>query len=276
MNTSATASLSDLFVFPFRGKDWAMKLLIAVALSVLGALLLFIPSVFVFGYLARLMRRVIAGHPPELPAWEEWWELFASGLKVTAAGLIYSLPSLMFIGIGYTAMLLPSFAPLVEQPGSGEDLAVLLVSGMFAGWCALGVGVLFWLAALFVLPVAIAHLVARDSFMAAFSVRELWQVLRANLAGFLVAFLLVLGLFGLMYFAYTILFLTIVLCILAPLVLVVFSVYQLLVGGALYADAYREAVARKAGARMAGGRLGQDQPAGGKIDFNLDAGTTSL
>lgn len=247
MNPSATASLSDLFVFPFQGKDWALKLLIAVVLSILGALFLFIPSIFVFGYLARLMRRVIAGQPPELPDWNEWGELFVTGLKVAAAGLIYSLPSLLFMGIGYTAMLLPSFAPLVEQSGSGEALAALLISGMFAGWCLLGVGVIFWLAALVLLPVAVAHLVARDSFLAAFSVREWWPVLRANLGGFLVAFLLVLGLFGLVYFAYTILFLTIVLCFLAPLVLLAFSVYQLLVGGALYADAYREGAARMAG-----------------------------
>ena len=264
MNASATASLSELFVFPFRGKDWAMKLLIAIAISVLGVLLLFIPSIFVFGYLARLMRRVIAGHAPELPAWEEWGELFTSGLKVFAAGLIYSLPCLLFIGMGYTAMLLPSFAPLVEQPGSGEELAALLISGMLAGWCALGFGVMFWLATLFILPVAATHLVAQDSFTAAFRVREWWRLLRANLGGFLVAFLLVLGLFGLMYFAYTILFLTIVLCFLAPLALVVFSVYQLLVGGALYADAYREAAARLAEAGLPGNRS------------NLETGDASL
>lgn len=99
MNPPATASLSDLFVFPFRGKDWALKLLIAVALPMLGALLLFIPSLFVFGYRACLMRRVIAGQPPGLPAWDAWGKLYADAYhqartRLAEAGLLASQANL--------------------------------------------------------------------------------------------------------------------------------------------------------------------------------------
>ncbi|HLE14368.1 MAG TPA: DUF4013 domain-containing protein [Anaerolineales bacterium] len=248
MTLTSSASLSDLFVFPFRSKDWALKLLIGAAMSVLGALFLFIPALFVLGYLARLMRRIIGGGAPELPEWADWGELFISGLKAGAAVLIYSIPALLFFGVGYAALLAPAMVPFFEQSSQAEALAMLMLGGSFAGLWLMGASMLVWLATAILAPVAITHLIARDSFAAAFHVREWWRVLRANLGGFLVAFIFMLGLMMLLYMVLNVIFLTIIFCFLAPLVMAVLSVYQLLVGGALYADAYREAVSRLAAA----------------------------
>jgi hypothetical protein len=255
MNYSTTASLSELFIFPFQGKNWAVKLLIAFALSVLGVLTFFVPSLFVLGYLARLMRQVSAGWTAELPEWDNWGELFVDGLKVAFTALIYSLPSLACMAVAYLSMLTPAFLPLFAQTGEEEVLALLVTGGSFAGLCLMGAAMLVWLATIVLMPVAVTHLIARDSLSAAFQVRDWWRVLRANLGGFLVAFLLMLGLFMLTYFVYNVLFLTIVLCFLAPLAIVLFSVYQLLVGGALYAAAYWEATSRLAGPQLTSGKV---------------------
>jgi hypothetical protein len=132
--------------------------------------------------------------------------------------------------------------PVILASGSeSEELitsVILLGYGLF--WVLFGFSMLLSILLWFILPPAIAHLVDRRAFTAAFSPRRWYPILRANMAGFVVAYILLLGLFGLIYIVYTLLIFTFILCFIAPLILLLLSVYIYLAGAALIAQAYRD------------------------------------
>jgi hypothetical protein len=239
----STQTITSLLSFPFRGEGWQKKLLVAGLLSLAGMFTLGIASLFVLGYIARLMRTMIhAGDEAHLPEWDAWGELFLDGLKIAAAIFIYTLPVLLLFTGGYIFMLLPSV--LGAASSSEEVLGVAFMLSFGAYWLLFGLSMLLSMLLWFILPPAIAHLVDRQSFTAAFSPRRWFPILRRNLGGFIVAYLLLTGLLGMVYMAYTLLIFTFVLCFLAPLILLLLSVYILLAGAALVAQAYRDGKSR--------------------------------
>ena len=112
---------------------------------------------------------------------------------------------------------------------------------------AFGLAMVVGLVTGFVTPVAMMHTVAKDDFSAAFRVREWWPILRANLTGFLLSYVIVMGVWFAMTFVVQFLYLTIVLCCLVPFAFSVLIAYVLLVSNALFALAYRDGVANLSG-----------------------------
>ena len=258
MSTSqpvTTQSLTTLLSFPFRGAGWEKKLLVAALLSLAGMFTFGISQLFVIGYAARVMRKMIHdGGEPQLPDWDDWGGLILDGFKIAIAGGIYTLPVILSFTVGYIGMFMPIF--LDAARGSDEFIggAFLLSFGLF--WLLFSLGMLLSILIGFILPPAIAHLVDRQSFTAAFSPRRWWPILRANLGGFAVMYIMLLGLFGVIYVVYTLLMFTFVLCFLAPFIMLALSVYLILASAALVAQAYREGKGRletAAGREMAAG-----------------------
>ena len=236
-------NLQEIFTFPFKDPRWKEKMLIA-ALVALGSMIVpILPLILLVGYCERIMRRMIQeGAAPALPEWDNLGDMFWRGFKVSAAWLIYTLPLIFLMIFAYTTMMLPAFmAPAIERGGAEELLPAMFV-GMFTGWAVFGLAMILTLITGMLAPVAVAHLVAKDDFAAAFRVKEWWAVLRANLGGFVIAFILMMGAFMLMSLAMQVLYLTIVLCCLLPFASGVVNAYLLPVVSALYAQAYRAAV----------------------------------
>jgi predicted CDP-diglyceride synthetase/phosphatidate cytidylyltransferase len=90
------------------------------------------------------------------------------------------------------------------------------------------------------LPVALAHFAAEDKFAAAFRFREWWRVLRANPLGFLIAWVVVVGLIGIVYFLSLTAYFTLVLICLLPFLLLPACFYVVLVGASLFGDLYAQ------------------------------------
>ena len=87
--------LQHLFTFPFRDPRWKSKLLIGSLLSLAGFVLPFIPWIFIYGYAAQIMSRIIVDNDePFLPEWEDWNRIFIDGLRLGVIILIFSLPFL--------------------------------------------------------------------------------------------------------------------------------------------------------------------------------------
>ena len=86
---------------------------------------------------------------------------------------------------------------------------------------------------------AIGHAIARKEFAAAFRVREWWPILRANLGGFILNFALIVGLTMALSVLYQVLYVTVVLCCLIPVVMSVTTFYNSIVSLTLCARAYR-------------------------------------
>ena len=82
------------FTFVFDDPEWLPKILMGGLFYL--ACFLFIGIPFVMGYLAVLVRNVVAGEPRPLPAWDDLGELFGEGLKQCVVGLAYLAPLIGF------------------------------------------------------------------------------------------------------------------------------------------------------------------------------------
>lgn len=100
-----------------------------------------------------------------------------------------------------------------------------IFGALFILFSSMAVGMLLIVLGGLLLPPAMAHVAVKRSFGAFFSVGAWWRVLRENFSGFLVAW----AVFGLAYTALTLLvqflFMTVVLCMLVPFVIMPLGVY---------------------------------------------------
>ena len=241
--------LQPLIAFPFRQPRGLQKLVIGAALTLLGIAIPILPTLFVLGYQSAVARRAIRTGELEMPEWTDWSTLLVDGLKVFGVGLIYTLPAIAVIMVGYAGMMSTSvMAAIMEDAGPNEVLRWMWVPllGSLGGIGLFGVGMLLALLAGAFAPVALAHMLATDSFAAAFRVRQWWPILRANLGGFVLAYVLILGVSMAFSLAVQVLSFTIVLCLLVPLATVFYSMYVWTVGSGLIGLAYRDAVEKLA------------------------------
>ncbi|HMQ50540.1 MAG TPA: DUF4013 domain-containing protein [Anaerolineae bacterium] len=251
MTTSFTSDdFKKLVAFPFQDADWKNKFLIG-SLVLLAGYLLLIPIALIYGYTFQIMRGIIVEkREPFMPAWDDWGKLFGDGFKLLGVYLVYSLPLLLFLCGSYVALfgLIAGRGVLAEaSPDEPSPLVALVpVLGVF-GWIAcLGLVFVFALALGLVMPAALSHVVATNEFNAAFRFGEWWAIFRANLAGFVLAFVVVLAISVAFNFAMQILYLTIIGCCFIPFLLIFMGFYLLLVSNVIFAQAYRDGVEKLA------------------------------
>jgi hypothetical protein len=240
-----TQSLASLFGFPFKDPRWRSKLLTGGIIIVVSPFLLFLPSFLVAGYGFRMMRRVINEHEePSLPEWTDWQGLFLDGIRFSAVWQVYFLPILILMGFALIMMMIPAMAAGLLQEAGDQYSFLFFFSTMIGPLLMMFVSFLAIVLNFFIV-VASSHMVARDSFAAAFRIGDWWPVLRANLGGFLISSLLTMALGYALSLVYQLLVATLVLCVLAPVVLLLASFYQSLISYALFALAYREGLDRR-------------------------------
>jgi hypothetical protein len=133
-----------------------------------------------------------------------------------------------------------------SSSGNETDALFLLpfffsMASLFLG---LGLGSLLLVLASIPLPVAMAHFAAEDRFAAAFHFRQWWRVLRSNPLGFLIGWVVVVGLVGVVYFVAITAYFTLVLICLLPFLMLPAMFYVMLVGASLFGDLYAEGRAK--------------------------------
>ena len=230
-------NLQTLLEFPFRQPKGPEKLAIGGALTLLGFIVPILPGLVVAGYQAAIARRAIRTGELVMPEWDDWSGFLLDGLRVSGAVLIFMAPAILTFFAGYGGMMATSVGAAIAEEGGASELAPfmpLMLLGSFGGIALFGVGMLLLLASFAILPVALAHVVATNSFAAAFRVREWAPILRANLGGFVLGYVLLMGVSFVGSFAIQILQFTIVLCCLVPLVLAAYSMYMGTIGGGLF------------------------------------------
>ncbi|MXV63747.1 DUF4013 domain-containing protein [Natronorubrum sp. JWXQ-INN-674] len=160
---------------------WRKRTLIGSAL-VLGAILV-VPLVALVGYYVRTLETALRG-ADELPAFDDWGSLLATGTAGLAIALAYLLVPLLAgavlafaVGVGgYYG--LAGLAPLV---GGNEDLIwglsaiAALLAALFA-FSIIGATLLLY----YVLPAALAQYAATGSIRASFDRRALWPVVSSG------------------------------------------------------------------------------------------------
>lgn len=229
-------TLRAFISFPFRGPEWPSRFLIGSAL-VLGSFLIpIIPMILVLGYVIRIMRRVIQGEEPSLPAWDNFNELITNGVKGFIASLVYLLPGLIFIVGGYVLYFVSLFVS--SGPSEGEAFAPLV--GMFILMAGLFLGIILLTLGSILLPAAMVNLAAKGNIGAAFEVSEWWALIKANPWGYLGAWAISVGIGYIGSWFSSLPYYTIVLCCLVPLLWAPVIFYVMVVAGAVFGQFYRE------------------------------------
>jgi hypothetical protein len=233
--------LQQAFTYPFKDPAWISKLAIAAGLSLFNVLI--IPIFLVTGYGCRIMKRVIVERQqPTLPEWDDWGGLLKDGVRIYAAELVYTLPAILAFLVTFGVFLFSTI--LTAESGRIEPWMPFL-------WLSLPIG--FFLSMGLTIPahiislVAMTHLVAKDRFSAAFQFREMWTIFKANAGGFFLVWLIVYAATMVIVFVSQFLMVTVVLCLIYPLVIAAGSVYLAVVSYALYAQAYVDAVENREG-----------------------------
>ncbi len=248
MNPEAS-SLQAALRYPFQGEGWQGRFAVGAGLLLAGFIVPILPVLFVYGYLLRILRAAIDGFEPSLPPWDDWGALLKDGFKAFLVGFLYLLPAtaVFTLGLGLycgTFLALPIFMGDSSTPETDALLGMLFLIGFASLFVSMALGSLLALAGAIPVPAALGTLVRRGTLSAAFRWGELRRVLSANPWGYLIAWLLVGGLMGVTYFLSLVLYYTLILICFLPFLLVPVWYYVMLVGAALFGQAYREGTAR--------------------------------
>src|SRR3954468_17164258 len=129
------------FTFTFEDPRWVQKVLLGGLFMIASVFI--IGAFFLYGYLARLARNVIAGVQHPLPEWDDLGEFFSEGLRLFCVALIYTLPIICLV------MLFRVPSSIAQN---ADSYAFLNICGCMAScvWCLivpLGLALAIWLPA---------------------------------------------------------------------------------------------------------------------------------
>ena len=242
---AAVSTLEPHFRFPLKGDQVAGRFLTGCGLFLANFIVPIIPGLFVIGYAVQVMRRAAAGEAPAMHAWQDWGGMLKDGFRAWVISLVFFLPGTVVLLTGYGAYF-ASFLAFGTSSGNESDAAIVVpfLLGMASLFLGLALGSLLFVLASIPLPVALAHFAAEDRFAAAFRFGQWWRVLRANPLGFLIGWVIVVGLMGVVYVLSMTAYFTLVLICLLPFLLLPAYFYVMLVGASLFGNLYAEGRAR--------------------------------
>lgn len=246
--TYSLDGVQAILSYPFKQPGWQSKVAIGAALFFANYIIPIIPSVFMVGYFAKIMQASIEDDAePVLPEWDNWGELFSRGFKVTCASIVYLLPALVLMIGGYILMESPVIMLSVSSSagrysGMGSEALGIFMICVFAGLAMFMLGMMLYMPLIIVLPLAITHAIAKNSFVAAFRIREWWSIFRANVWGFFAALAVISGVYLILFMAVYMLYFTIILCVLMPIGMGIIVVYLSMIGAPMLGEAYRKGV----------------------------------
>lgn len=244
MHKYTLQDIEDAITYPFEDADWVNKLIILGAMALAGFIIPFLPWILILGYMAQIARQAaLEGGLPKLPRWDEWQSLLEEGLRVMGVYLVYSLPVGILILIALGAIFFPIFTAIVADTTSGsggsDAVAPLVVFGALAFFALLMLAIaVSFIIGLFT-PLPLMRAIVERRFAAAFELRPVWALVKANIGGLVITWLLLTGIGILASLAVQVLAVTI---ILAPVGMVLVTGFLPLVQAALYARLYRDAV----------------------------------
>ena len=130
--------------------------------AIIGIILSMIPivNIFVSGFAVRAARNSMDGNE-ELPEWDGFGSMFMEGLTVSIISIIYLIPTIFLSIVGLLTLFIM---------GSTDMKSALATGGI-----AMNVALLFFFAAMFILPMAIMNYVAKGSFLRAFDFVDVFK-----------------------------------------------------------------------------------------------------
>lgn len=199
-------NFGDAFRFPFKDKNWWLKILIGIV------------PIANLGYILRILQDAKEGKEATLPEWTEWEKLFKSGVMALVICLCYVIPIviLKFLGV----------APLV---------------GILFKVLALAAGILV----MPVIAIALCRYLENNQINDAFNFQAIYEKFKINVKEYLivaVVFAIIHAVLGVIAFASIF---TICLFPLIFLLLFYVSFYLSIIANRLYGEIYRGEVAKE-------------------------------
>lgn len=199
-----------------------------------------VPIWFFWGYVYEIMRRVIVDREqPSLPEWDDWDTLLKNGLRVFGVRLVFSSPYIIFFFFPMIILFFQAF--LGENISLLEDYFFSVFSNPFMMAFMVIVLIVYFFGSFFT-TIAVAHMIAKDDIAAAFRVKEWWPIFRHNVSGYVISFILVVGVYWIASLVSQIFIFTIVLCCVYPFVITLAAIFMYVMGGVIFAQAYCEGV----------------------------------
>ena len=161
------------FSFPFQDPDWLTKVLIGGVFSMLGIFL--VGNFFVLGYLAKLIRNVVAGVERPMPAWDDLGGYFVEGFKLAMVVLAFILPAVV--------IMILAVIPAAILEGQGEAVGGLLGGAITCLMFPLIIAIMVFL------PSALTRAAAQGRAGAAFELGANFAFIRTNLVNYVLAIL---------------------------------------------------------------------------------------
>lgn len=156
----------DALRFPWQGEKKIETQAIGGVLTLLGVF--FIPILFVYGYLIRVIRQTASGESEEPPAFSDWGELLVDGLIGFGISLVYTLiPGIVITVAAF--IIFGSFGVVGSAAADSGGGGLLAAGGILAALVIVLASVLLFLVAVYVVPAAVAAFARTGEFGAAFS-----------------------------------------------------------------------------------------------------------
>lgn len=173
--TRPTIDFSRPFTFVFEDPQWLMKIVIGGLFYI--AAIFIVGIFFIFGYLGRMTRNIIAGNPRPLPEWDDLGEYFTEGFMLSVVVLVYILPILLIMA----ALVIPVVL-LGNRPD--EEALRTMTSCAFMAVIPLG------LFASLVIPAALVRGMAENRPFAGLEVGKVLGFIRGNLINYALAIMI--------------------------------------------------------------------------------------
>lgn len=231
-----TFDISHYLNYPFKGPEAQKNFLIGSLLTLAGFIIPLLPFFILYGYLAQIVQKVLDGEEASMPAWDNWEKLLKDGLRFYGVRMVFALPILILI-FGLLIVYFAGFFFVSSQNHPSDGLIAILFVTFFAAICLLiPVG---FIISILAYPAGV-HAVSRKRFLAGFKIGEWWPILRRNLGGFMIAIAALYVVSFLTNLVLQVLYITVVLACLAPVLMPAIVFYLLLVVEPMAAQAYRE------------------------------------
>jgi hypothetical protein len=247
-----TTHIKQVITYPFQDTRWQSKFLIGILVTLANFLIPVIPTLILYGYLYQIMHRILVGDGElHLPEWSDFGKLIEDGWRLFCVYFIYMLPAFLFFIAGIVSYFCGIFGMTLMAQESNDSSFILIFYG-FMGilMITVGIGMILSICASLALPPAICNTVKKNTFKAAFRFSEWWPVFKANLSGFVIALIIVYGLYMIIMLISQLLYMTMICCCLMYVVSIVGVYYISLVVAGLIPLVYKEGLeklAQKAG-----------------------------
>lgn len=237
----ATEAIKRALGFPFRDPRWQNKFLIGSLLFFGNFIIPILPTIFMLGYAAQIVRRMVEGDGEmHLPEWSDPGKLFTDGFRLFAANLIYSLPFILLFTTGMLAMFVPLvFMPLADHGSTEGIFVILMMLGQLVFFVLFGIAMFFAVIYYIISPAMLVHTAAREKLSAAFEIGKWFHIFKANFWGFFAAVIVMAGIYTALMYLTQIIYMTFICCWLLPFLMAPIVFYMMVTSFALFAEAYK-------------------------------------